>query len=217
MTPADLSPRWVLVGTLGLALIGLGLFGPTGAVLALAGVGLFVPVTLGVARWWTRTGVDLESDRAKTEETRARTELAWAQAEVTRAALAATDEQAGDAEAAREKAMHDAVTLFLRAGDRLGFTSRALTPGTVSLPDWSRLVGHFYFNPEGEPLLTDKGGNVGTAWGRGWRLERALVRLGAGSLPLPPGDVPEVHVLVENTTQTHAKRKAGAVIVDQKG
>jgi hypothetical protein len=72
--------------------------------------------------------------------------------------------------------------LFLAAGDRLGFSNRALCPGVVSNRNWGTITGHLIDNGV---LEKDKDAKVGTRWARGVNLTAALDMLQSGALPCP--------------------------------
>lgn len=184
----------------------------------LAGVPVFLRVVaVGIvaehSRIATQKAADLEQQRAKTE-------LAWAQVEVTRAALdsvPAADEVAPEQD--DEKA--EAVRRWLRAGDRLGFGINAMCPSVVRRQDWPWFQS-FYVSDAGWGLLQWIGGQAATEWAEGWNLATAMSELDAGRLPLPPGKPPTVHILVVNTTQEMRKhnvsgqgRGASEVVIDQ--
>ena len=111
----------------------------------------------------------------------------------------------------RARAWATALGRFFRAGDKAGFTIRALTPAVLSEDDWARLTA-YYVSDDGRRVLRDRGGNQGTGWGYGWDLDGAVRAIGVGALPLPGGEPPVVEVFVEHATQRNAKRSKSAVV-----
>lgn len=100
----------------------------------------------------------------------------------------------------------DAIETFFRMGDKLEGFSEGKLAGVVGSDHGPRLR-HFYMSIAGGEWLYDYGSSRGTDWAPNRDLTGLLVALRAGTLPLPPGPVPDVKWIADSAAQRRAPQK----------
>lgn len=213
----------VMLGAAGLGLVAYGLAAMVapewahahqGHLLSVAGL---VPFILAVGRGvraYQRLGVDIRLDnvRAWTGELANRAEALRQQAVE---AIADTDDDEPDPEPSRRVAYTHALIRLFSAGDALGsFSQPKLARVIPSSDKWQELTDFYCEHPEGDPVLKRYAKNKGTDWHWNWTLERALLALATGELPLPPGPPPTINAYTPEKRAPEKPEKGSEVVVE---
>ena len=130
-------------------------------------------------------------NEAAEEKARGEAEAVWAEAQAKMPVLIAPPADDDDAAINRQRWARD-LPLFLAAGNKLGFSSRAMCPRVLLPDDWLQLT-HYLQAERIKVLVKDKNKSVGNVWAEGMDLETALDKFANGALPYPTYPVPPIH------------------------
>lgn len=111
-----------------------------------------------------------------------------------------------DDEEIRQARWYRAIEMFLRAGEKHGFSLSALseTRKIVSQPAWQAITQWLRHPSVGVLRLAGVGGT--TTWAIGWDIGQALEAVRNRTIPCPTGEAVEVATVVNATTKTTAKQ-----------
>jgi hypothetical protein len=186
--------------------------------LSLIVIGLFVVVALIAASWigvsvfiWLSAIVEkhrheCEMNRAVEDHEAAINAKLWDEV--------STDVKTDDTDEAIHRQMWlTRLGIFFAAGDRLGFSNRAMCPDVLSNRAWGPLVQHLI----GCKVLEQD--QTGTRWAGGYDLAHATAELRSEALPYPAWTPPDVkwggNAIRENTLITAITPTKGITYVEQ--